>query len=189
MDQNNPPRRPLMRAVSFEEAGAAIARLLDIARSDTGQSQRAADFLLAWWNGDDLGHFPVLHLANCDTEISEDMLVIMAYLANAGTTYANAWGHDAVMRELVMARRDIDLPALVDEAHETLAAAFAEIRFLAGRPATDATMKTIRDLCGTLEHLPRWLRPDRLHETGARQTIRATIDDAKALIDPGKPAT
>ena len=52
-----------------------------IARSDTGQSARVADFLLAWWNGLDNGHFPMLHLSNCDAAIGEDMIVIMAYLA------------------------------------------------------------------------------------------------------------
>lgn len=28
----------------------ALVRLLKIGRSDTGQSRRVADFLLAWWN-------------------------------------------------------------------------------------------------------------------------------------------
>lgn len=45
---NPPQRRPAIRAVSFDEAGEAIARLIGIAGSDTGQASRAADFLLAW---------------------------------------------------------------------------------------------------------------------------------------------
>lgn len=28
---------------------AALARLIKIAKGDTGQSRRVADFLLAWW--------------------------------------------------------------------------------------------------------------------------------------------
>lgn len=42
-----PQRRPAIRAVSFEEVGEAIARLIVVAGSDTGQASRAADFLLA----------------------------------------------------------------------------------------------------------------------------------------------
>lgn len=94
-----PTRRPLMRAVSFDEVGKAIARLLVVAESDTGQSARAADFLLAWWNGPDNGHFPVLHLCNCDEVIGEDMLVIMAYLTQEVTVYADAWGQMVSLRE------------------------------------------------------------------------------------------
>ena len=71
-----PQRRPLIRALAFDEVGAAIGRLVDVASSDTGQAARVADFLLAWWNGDDNGHFPILHLSNCDAIISEDMLAL-----------------------------------------------------------------------------------------------------------------
>lgn len=38
---------------------AALDRLLDLARSDTGQSARVARFLMAWWNGPDLDDFPL----------------------------------------------------------------------------------------------------------------------------------
>lgn len=87
-----PQRRPVIRAVSFDEVGEAITRLIVVARSDTGQSSRVADFMLAWWNGDDNGHFPILHLCNCDATISEDMLIVMAYLAQEPTVYPDAWG-------------------------------------------------------------------------------------------------
>ena len=97
----DPARRPAIRAISFDDVGAAIGRLLAIARSDTGQSARVADFLLAWWNGPDNGHFPILHLANCDATIGEDMVIIMAYLAQEPTVYADAWGYRAAMVELV----------------------------------------------------------------------------------------
>jgi hypothetical protein len=80
----------------------AIERLLDIARSDTGQSRRVADFLLAWWNGSDLGHFPIDHLWNVDRAISADMVAILAYLAEQpSATYADAFGFDGEMRALV----------------------------------------------------------------------------------------
>lgn len=98
---NPPQRRPAIRAVGFEEVGEAIARLIVVASTGTGQAQRAADFLLAWWNGGDNGHFPVLHLCNCDAIIAEDMLIVMAYLAQEPTVYADAWGYRAAMAALV----------------------------------------------------------------------------------------
>ena len=96
-----PQRRPAIRAVTFEETGEAIGRLVDLARSDTGQASRAADFLLAWWNGMDNGHFPVLHLCNCDAIIAEDMLIVMAYLAQEPTVYVDRWGYGDAMVKLV----------------------------------------------------------------------------------------
>lgn len=105
MTTNTPARRPVIRAVSKDEVGHAIERLLVIARGDTGQSSRAADFLLAWWSGNELGHFPILHLCNCDAIVGEDMLVIMAYLTQESTVYANAWGYENEMRALVEQKR------------------------------------------------------------------------------------
>ncbi|GGP00077.1 DUF7673 family protein [Stakelama pacifica] len=96
-----PQRRPAIRAVSFAEVGEAVARLIVVAGSDTGQASRAADFLLAWWDGGEWGHFPILHLCNCDASISEDMLIVMAYLAAEPTVYADAWGYRDAMAALV----------------------------------------------------------------------------------------
>src|SRR3546814_6667901 len=72
-----PQRRPVILHVSFDEAGAATGRLLAIAMpptraAETGASWKVADFLLAWWNGDECGHFPIIHLCNVDAVIAED---------------------------------------------------------------------------------------------------------------------
>lgn len=96
-----PVSRPAIRAVGFDEVGEAIGRLAAIARLETGQSSRVADFLLAWWNGPELGDFPLLHLCNCDATIGEDMLIIMAYLVQEPTTYADAWSCRDAMVDLV----------------------------------------------------------------------------------------
>lgn len=106
-----PQRRPVIRAVSFDEVGEAIGRLLPIAlpasrAAETGASSKVADFLLAWWNGLDCGHFPILHLCNLDAVIAEDMLTIMAYLAQEPTIYADAWGYRDAMHDLWMRYRD-----------------------------------------------------------------------------------
>ena len=100
-----PQRRPVIGTVSFDEAGAAIGRLQPIAlpptrAAETGAWAKVADFLLAWWNGDECGHFPILHLCNVDAVIAEDMLTVMAYLAQESTTYADAWGYRDAMHDL-----------------------------------------------------------------------------------------
>ncbi len=56
---------------------AALERLLDIARSDTGTSRKVANFLLAWWNAGTCGGFDLTDLWSVDTEISDDMLTIL----------------------------------------------------------------------------------------------------------------
>lgn len=105
-----PPNRKLMRAVSFEEVGEALARLFPIAlppsrAAETGASVKVADFLLAWWNGPDCGDFPILHLCNVDPEIAEDMLIVMGYLVQNNTVYVDAWGYRDAMHELWMRYR------------------------------------------------------------------------------------
>ena len=46
-----------MAVLDLDAALAALDRLLAIARSDTGQSRRVANFLLAWWNAGACGGF------------------------------------------------------------------------------------------------------------------------------------
>lgn len=88
--------------MTHDDVGAAIGRLVDLARSDTGQARRAANFLLAWWNGDDWGHFPIADLFNVDHVISADMALIFAYLGtHPGAIYPDAWGYRDAMADLV----------------------------------------------------------------------------------------
>lgn len=84
------------------DVASATARLIAIAQSDTDQSRRVAAFLLGWWNGGDLGHFPIEHLWNVDQAISADMIAVMTFLAaQPSAVYADALGFDAEMRALV----------------------------------------------------------------------------------------
>jgi hypothetical protein len=91
----------VVRLVSDEEVRGTIARLVAIARADTGQSKKVADFLLAWWNGDDNGHFPISHLVNVDTAIRDDMLFLLRRIASEpAMIYADAFGFGLEMEEL-----------------------------------------------------------------------------------------
>lgn len=61
---------------------AAFKRLLDLARSDTGQARRAANFILAWWNAEGLGGFDLTDLFGQDEAIAKDMATVFAWMAS-----------------------------------------------------------------------------------------------------------
>jgi len=64
---------------------AAFARLLEVARRDTGQSRRIASFILAWWNATDLGGFDLTDLFAVDRELASDMATVFSFISNRHT--------------------------------------------------------------------------------------------------------
>jgi ParB family transcriptional regulator, chromosome partitioning protein len=60
---------------------APIRRLLAIARSDTGQAARVANFLLAWQNAADCGGIDLTELWSLDPVIRDDMLLALDVIA------------------------------------------------------------------------------------------------------------
>ena len=68
-------------ATMDEPTLAALQRLVKIARSDTGQARRVANFILAWWNADSLGGFDIADLFAVDTKIAADMATVFSWLA------------------------------------------------------------------------------------------------------------
>lgn len=83
------------------DAGEALDRLIAVARRDSHQSKIAADFLLAWWNGNDLGDFHIIDICNVDRTIAADMLTVLHWLVANGTAYANAFGRREDMVDLI----------------------------------------------------------------------------------------
>ncbi len=65
-----------------ETTRGAFERLLDLARSDTGQARRVADFILAWWNAGELGGFDLAEVFAVDMAIGRDMAQVFAWLAS-----------------------------------------------------------------------------------------------------------
>ena len=59
----------------------ALEKLLNVAHSDTGQSRRVANFILAWWNADVHGGFNLADLADVDRDVCEDMVTVFTFLA------------------------------------------------------------------------------------------------------------
>jgi hypothetical protein len=55
----------------------ALARLIETAQKDTGQSRRVADFLLAWHNAAENGGWDVTDLWNVDQSIVDDMFTVL----------------------------------------------------------------------------------------------------------------
>lgn len=66
----------------FEQQPAyeALARLFEVAKRDTGQSRRVANFLLAWHNAEENGGWNPVDLWNVDEEIADDMISVLGLI-------------------------------------------------------------------------------------------------------------
>ncbi|HUB10332.1 MAG TPA: hypothetical protein VMB34_00120 [Acetobacteraceae bacterium] len=93
-----------MAVLDLDAALAALDRLVAIAESDTGQSRRVANFLLAWWNAGDCGGFDLTNLWMLDRAIAEDILTVM-WLIAVKHEYPSAYGRGPQFQELVAAWR------------------------------------------------------------------------------------
>lgn len=72
---------------------AALERLFDLAKSDTGQARRVADFLLAWWNGPEHGDFAVGDLFGLDAGVASDLTTVIGFLGqHPGAIYPDDLG-------------------------------------------------------------------------------------------------
>lgn len=60
---------------------AAVRRLIEIAKGDSGQCRRAADFLLSWWNAGQCGGFDMTILWGVDRAIVDDMVTVFGLVA------------------------------------------------------------------------------------------------------------
>jgi hypothetical protein len=74
-----------------EAALEALGRLCQIAKRDTGQSRRVANFLFAWQNTEENGGWDPTDLWNVDTAIAEDMLAVLK-LPKDSHRYRAIWG-------------------------------------------------------------------------------------------------
>lgn len=87
----------------YDSARAALARLIPIAMSDTGQSKRVADFLMAWWNGPDLGHFQIADIFALDVAIANDITTVIGFLGqnDRGAVYIDSLGFAEEMQDII----------------------------------------------------------------------------------------
>lgn len=100
------------RQAGDDKAGGpvdAMGRLFAVAQSDTGQARRVANFLLAWHNGDDLGHFPIADLFALDRQIADDIAAVVSYLGQQPTAlYPDAFGFRRQVLALLSRWRGIE---------------------------------------------------------------------------------
>jgi len=88
-----------MAVLDLDAALAALDRLLAIARSDTGQSRRVANFLLAWGNAGDCGGFDLTDLWMVDRAIADDILTV-ARLISIRHEYPTVYGYGPQFEQL-----------------------------------------------------------------------------------------
>ncbi len=58
----------------------ALGRLVPIARTDTGQARRVANFLLAWHNAEENGGWDPVDLWTVDESIADDILTVIQWI-------------------------------------------------------------------------------------------------------------
>ncbi len=87
---------------------AALERLITVARSDTGQSRKVANFLLAWWNAEACGGFDLTEVWGVDPSIAADMLTVFALLAGCHR-YPDSMGYGQQFEAIVRAWRPASL--------------------------------------------------------------------------------
>jgi hypothetical protein len=99
-----------MNAVTEAEL-TPIRRLLVVARSDTGQAHRVANFLLAWWNATDCGGFDLTEFWSLDPTIRDDMLLTLEFIA-LHPNYPDHYGlGDDFAAVVALWRPDVGRPA------------------------------------------------------------------------------
>jgi hypothetical protein len=82
----------------------ALERLIELAKGDTGQSRRVADFLLAWWNAGTCGSFDLTSLWGVDEVIALDLTVVFALIARVNS-YPDSLGYGEDFKAIVRAWR------------------------------------------------------------------------------------
>ncbi len=58
----------------------ALRRLIDVASRPTGQGERIADFLLAWWNKDECGGFDLAQAWAFDDDLGNDLCTVFVMI-------------------------------------------------------------------------------------------------------------
>ena len=77
----------------------ALGRLCAIARRDTGQSRRVANFLLAWHNAEENGGWDPTDLWNVDAAVAEDILTVLK-LASTSRKYPGDLGFEPEVKAI-----------------------------------------------------------------------------------------
>lgn len=83
------------QVVDSAAVSVALNRLFAIARSDTGQSKRVADFLLAWHNAGENGGWDPTDLWSVDEAVADDMVTVVTAIRHLAGRYPGDVGYQA----------------------------------------------------------------------------------------------
>lgn len=91
----------------------ALERLIAIAKRDTGQCRRVANFLLSWWGVDSCGAWDITDVWSLDCAITQDIFTVLSFLAQ-GCVYPDRLGYHDDFQEILRQWR----PLLFEESTE-----------------------------------------------------------------------
>ena len=77
----------------------ALERLIAIAKRDTGQCRRVANFLLTWWNVHKYGAWCTTDLWSLDDAIAEDIFIVLR-LIKEQSIYPDDLGYEGDFQEI-----------------------------------------------------------------------------------------
>lgn len=78
----------------------ALERLIQIAKRDTGQGRRVANFLLSWWNVSACGGWAVTEIWHLSSDIVDDIFVVLAFMSE-GFCYPDSLGYHDDFQEIL----------------------------------------------------------------------------------------
>lgn len=163
----------------------ALARLLQVAGSNTGQSATVANFLLSWWNAQSCGGWAPNDLWGLDRSLREDVLIVLGLIARR-QIYPDTLGLAEEFAELVKRwRPHLAPPSVLDEMHKT------DGRLYPARLVTYGSSPGYRDV-----HLHLALKDDEgkerdleimLNKDDAIDVMRHVLDVNRTAWTAGKP--
>lgn len=78
----------------------ALERLIKIAKRDTGQCRRVANFLLSWWNAEACGAWDLTDVWSLDRAITDDIFIVLGFVAQ-GCVYPDRLGYKTDFQEIL----------------------------------------------------------------------------------------
>lgn len=78
----------------------ALERLIAIAKRDTGQCRRVANFLLSWWGADACGTWDITDVWSLDHAITQDIFTVLGFLAQ-GCVYPDRLGYEEDFQQIL----------------------------------------------------------------------------------------
>lgn len=99
----------LLKKYATADEAQALGRLLEVALSNTGQSELVANFLLAWWNTRECGGFAPNDLWGLDQSLRVDILTVLG-LISRHQIYPDTLGLAEEFHELVKRWRATLIP-------------------------------------------------------------------------------